>query len=282
MQKVDGVLYVIATPIGNLGDISARALETLETVNRVYAEDTRHTRRLLSHFGIKAQVVSLHEHNESERVSGILEYLKDGNQVALVSDAGTPLISDPGYRLVAECHSRGLRVSPVPGPSALIAALSVCGLPTDRFLFLGFPPARSEMRRNWMQEFASYERTMVFYESKHRIASCLADMVHIFGADREVALIRELTKQFETVTRGPTSQLLELIRADANQQKGEFVLVVEGASQVNGDEDRLRHLLDLLMRDLSLKRSAEVAASITGQKKNRVYKMALEISSQCD
>ena len=270
----------MATPIGNLRDFSLRAQEVLTTVDRVYAEDTRHTQRLLNSAGVKAKaLVSLHEHNELSRVAEVVSWLESGRSAALVSDAGTPLISDPGYKLVERCQAMGIRVSPVPGPSAIIAALSVSGLPTDSFLYLGFAPSRGEMRRRWLKDLRKQRYTLVFYESRHRIEACLSDMREVLGGDREIALARELTKQFETVLRGSVDQVVSVLESDANQQKGEFVVIVKGASPEPEDDTVIRQLLSQLLADLSVKRSAEIAASLTGEKKNRLYKLALDISA---
>ncbi|MDO6460319.1 16S rRNA (cytidine(1402)-2'-O)-methyltransferase [Granulosicoccaceae sp. 1_MG-2023] len=277
----DGILYIVATPIGNLGDITGRALQVLAGADLICAEDTRHSKHLLSACGIAAtQLLSLHEHNEAQRISLVLERLRSGNSVALISDAGTPLISDPGYRLVTACHEAGLRVSPVPGPSALTAALSVAGLPTDRFLFAGFPPAKDSARRQWFGELAAREETLVFYESRHRITASLQAMAEAFGGARRLTLLREITKQFETVLHGTLDEVLARVGADPNQQRGEFVLVVGGAPvQASGDE-QARQLLALLLPDVGVKRAAEIAAGFLGEKKNRLYKLALAMGQE--
>jgi len=223
-----GCLYVVATPIGNLDDISLRALKVLSDADVVAAEDTRHSRALLSHHGIDRPLSSLHEHNEEQQAPKLIERLKQGASVALISDAGTPLLSDPGYRLVCLAAAAGIEVAAVPGPSALTAALSVSGLPTDRFVFEGFLPARAAARRKVLQRLSSEPRTLVFFESSHRIAESLADFALVFGAEREAAVCRELTKRFETVLRGTLGDLNQRIIADDDQRRGEFVLVVGG------------------------------------------------------
>lgn len=277
MQQKKGVLYVVATPIGNLGDITLRAVEVLSSVDRVYAEDTRHTARLFNHLGIRANLVSLHDHNEAARVREVLDYLNDGNSAALVSDAGTPLISDPGYRLVATCHEQGINVSPIPGASAAIAALSVSGLATDSFLFVGFPSAKREARKARFFELATERHTLVFYESKHRIISTLQDMVLQFGEGRKATLCRELTKQFETIRRDTLLNMSQWVESDKDQQKGEYVLLVEGFEPLPDDSDEIVKLLGKLLPDVSVKRSSEIVADLLNVKKNKVYKIALEM-----
>ncbi|MCB1757530.1 MAG: 16S rRNA (cytidine(1402)-2'-O)-methyltransferase [Gammaproteobacteria bacterium] len=272
------MLYIVATPIGNLGDMTRRALDVLASVDTVYAEDTRYSRRLLNHYGVQANLVSLHEHNEEERLVQVIGLLESGGTAALISDAGTPLISDPGYRLVAACHTRGLGISPVPGPSALISALSVAGLPTDSFVFLGFPPAKKEERKSWLAALSGQARTMVFYESRHRIVASLADMRDTFGEDRVMTMTRELTKQFETIRRGSIGDMADWVSADPDQQKGEYVLIVAGAEPTTEPDARAREVLTLLLRDLSVKRASEVAAQVLGMKKNALYKLALALA----
>lgn len=277
-----GTLYIVATPIGNLGDFTQRAQDILVQADLVCAEDTRHSKRLLSACGLSAKrMLSLHDHNEGERVAKVLASLEEGQAVALVSDAGTPLISDPGYRLVTACLEAGLRVSPVPGASALTAALSVAGLPTDRFLFAGFPPAKEAGRRQWLAQLQPRTETLIFYESKHRILASLAAMVEVLGAERKATLMRELTKQFETVLHGALSEIEARVVADENHQRGEFVLVVAGAvEEVGVDELQARKLLALLIPEVGVKRASELSAAYLGQKKNAIYKWALEIAGE--
>src|SRR5207342_3336141 len=224
-----GTLHVVATPIGNLGDLSPRALDTLRNVAAVCAEDTRHTRQLLSHFGLERPLLALHQHNEDAQAAQLVARLLAGDSLALVSDAGTPLVSDPGFRLVSAARAAGVRVSPVPGACAAIAALSVAGLPSDRFCFEGFLPAKAGARRERLRALAREPRTLVFYETGHRIEESLADFVEAFGARREAVLARELTKLFETVLGETLADLHAQVVADANQRKGEFVLVVRGS-----------------------------------------------------
>jgi 16S rRNA (cytidine1402-2'-O)-methyltransferase len=275
----EACLFVVATPIGNLGDMSRRAVEVLQGVDLVAAEDTRHTGRLLTHLGIDRPMLALHEHNERERMQAVLERLERGMQVALVSDAGTPLISDPGFPLVRACHAAGIRVSPVPGPSALVAALCVSGLPTDRFLFQGFLPRKSAARREAMQALAGETATLVFYESSHRILDSLADLCAVFGEDRELALCRELTKLHETVRVGRLGELRAWVQADENQRKGEFVLVLAGApAQTDPGDARLDGVLRVLLEEgVSVKQAAAVAARLAGVKRNLAYQRALQL-----
>jgi len=274
-----GCLYVVATPIGNLGDISGRAIEVLAGVDLVAAEDTRHSGRLLRHLGLECPMLALHEHNERERLDVILERLAQGQQIALVSDAGTPLISDPGYPLVRACHEAGFRVSPVPGASALVAALSVAGLPTDQFFFRGFVPRKESARRGLLAACEQVAATQVFYESSHRIADTLGAMCEHFGGRREAALCRELTKLHETVRLKPLRDLLELVQSDGNQRKGEFVLVVAGVPMAaTVDDQALQQVLGVLLdENLPLKQVAAIAARLAGVKRNHAYRQALEL-----
>ena len=267
-----GTLHVVATPIGNLGDLSPRAQETLRDVAAICAEDTRHTRRLLAHFGIEAELVALHEHNEQQQAGRLVHRLQAGESLALVSDAGTPLVSDPGFRLVRAAREAGIRVSPVPGPSALVAALSVAGLPSDRFVFEGFLPAKAGGRRERLQQLAGEPRTLIFYESSHRIAETLEDMAQAFGPHRHAALARELTNLFETVLDGPLSALAERVRKDPDQRKGEFVLVVEGAGE-DGEAVLAegRRVYGLLAAHLPPSKAARLAADLTGAPRKALY-----------
>lgn len=270
-----GTLYVVATPIGNLGDLSPRAQDTLRQVAAVCAEDTRHTRRLLAHFGIEAELIALHEHNESAQAARLVERLQAGDSLALVSDAGTPLVSDPGYRLVRAAREAGLRVSPVPGPSAVIAALSAAGLPSDRFAFEGFLPARPAARRERLQRLAGEPRTLAFYEASHRIEETLADMAAVFGVGRRAVVARELTKLFETVLDGTLAELHARVQADADQRKGEFVVLVEPAGD---DADALLaeglRVQALLAGHLPPSTAARLAAEITGAPRKELYAAA--------
>lgn len=281
MTVESGALYVVATPIGNLEDISIRALRVLREVDRIAAEDTRHTGQLLRHFGIETPLLSLHEHNEHARLEQIVTLLREGKAVALVSDAGTPLISDPGFPLVRELRRQGLRVIPVPGPSSLLAALSVAGLPTDRFVFEGFLPARAAARRERLQALAREERTLVFFEASHRIAETLADLKAVFGGERPAVLARELTKRFEEVHGAALSELAAWLDADPNRCKGEFVLVVQGAPvATEADTPETRRLLAALLTELPASRAVVVAAKLTGLRKKPLYDLALALGGR--
>ncbi|MFP5505150.1 MAG: 16S rRNA (cytidine(1402)-2'-O)-methyltransferase [Gammaproteobacteria bacterium] len=272
-----GVLYVVATPIGNRADITARALEVLGTVTRVLAEDTRHSGTLLRALGIATPLLSLHEHNEQAQVDSLLGRLRAGEDLALISDAGTPLISDPGYRLVRAARQAGITVVPVPGPSALIAALSVAGLPTDRFVFEGFLPPKATARRARLQALAAEPRTLVFYEASHRIQECVADLAAAFGAVREAVIARELTKNFEQVQSGALGELEAWLAADPNRLRGEFVVLVAGAPEPEETDvgPEARRVLAVLLRDLPVKQAAALAAEITGARRNALYQLAL-------
>ncbi|MCA1805264.1 MAG: 16S rRNA (cytidine(1402)-2'-O)-methyltransferase [Xanthomonadaceae bacterium] len=282
MAQPTGTLYIVATPIGNLDDISQRALQVLAKVDRIAAEDTRHSQRLLGHYGIRTPLGSLHEHNERQKVEGLLAELEQGLSIALISDAGTPLISDPGFPLVRAARERGIRVVPVPGCSAAICALSAAGLPTDRFVFEGFLPARGGQRENRLRELAGESRTLVFYESSHRILDSLASMAEVFGEARRAVVARELTKTYETIRDGTLAELLEWMRADAQQQKGEFVVLVEGAPARASDalDAATERVLATLLEELSVKQSATLAAKLTGVAKKRLYERALELQGK--
>lgn len=274
-----GKLYVVATPIGNLDDISPRALRTLREVALIAAEDTRHSIRLLQHFGITTALAACHDHNEREQGGRFVARLLAGDDVALISDAGTPLISDPGYHLVRQVRAAGIEVVPVPGPSALIAALSAAGLPSDRFIFEGFLPAKAAARRGRLELLKEEPRTLIFYEAPHRVLESVQDIASLFGKDRHAVLARELTKTFETLKGAPLGELAEWIAADSNQQRGECVLLVTGWQAPEGEDaisgEALR-VLDLLLGELPVKRAAALAAEITGVRKNLLYQAALE------
>ena len=267
-----GTLFVVATPIGNLGDLSARARETLGAVAAICAEDTRRTRQLLAYFGIDRPLLALHEHNEDAMATRLVARLAAGESLALVSDAGTPLISDPGFRLVRAARAAGLRVSPVPGPSAAIAALSVAGLAPDRFAFEGFLPAKGNARRDRLQRLAGEPRTLVFYESSHRVEAALADLAEAFGEDRPAVVARELTKLFETVLDGTLGELRDRVAADPDQRRGEFVLVVQGAADETAA--RLaegRRLYARLGEHLPPSTAAKLAAELSGAPRKALY-----------
>ncbi len=267
-----GILYVVATPIGNLADLSPRALDTLRAVAAICAEDTRHTRQLLSHYGVEQSLIALHEHNEAGLADRIVTRLRAGESLALVSDAGTPLVSDPGFQLVAAARAAGIKVSPIPGPSALIAALSVAGLPSDRFAFEGFLPAKAGARRERLAALASEPRTLIFYESSHRIEDTLADAVTIIGAERPAAIGRELTKLFETVLSGTLGELHARVAADADQRKGEFVLLIQGVGD-DTDAKRVegRRVYAKLIEHLPPSTAAKLAAEISGASRKALY-----------
>lgn len=276
-----GILYVVATPIGNLLDLSPRAQQTLASVERVAAEDTRHSGALLRHFGIHTPLVSVHEHNERDRCAGLVGELLAGQSLALVSDAGTPLISDPGYHLVRAAQAAGIEVVAVPGPSSLIAALSVSGLPTDRFVFEGFLPARAAARRARLSELAAETRTLVLFESSHRIAESLADLAETFGPAREAAIARELTKRYESVRRAGLGALAAHFAASEEERRGEFVVLVQGAEAPDagvGADAGAERVLRLLLAELPLGRAVALAAKITGARRNVLYARALELS----
>ena len=267
-----GTLVVDATPIGNLGDLSPRAQQTLRDVAAICAEDTRRSGQLLAHFGIATPLVALHEHNEEAIAQRIVARLQAGESLALVSDAGTPLVSDPGFRLVRAARAAGVKVSPVPGPSALVAALSVAGLPSDRFAFEGFLPAKASARRERLQGLAAEPRTLIFYESSHRIAEALADMVQAFGDERPAVLARELTKLFETVLDGNLAQLQARVEADGDQRKGEFVVLVQGAGEdADAKVHEGRRLYARLKDHLPPSTAAKLAAELSGAPRKELY-----------
>ncbi|HOC11171.1 MULTISPECIES: 16S rRNA (cytidine(1402)-2'-O)-methyltransferase [Thermomonas] len=271
-MHVSGTLFVVATPIGNLGDISPRALETLKTVAAICAEDTRHTRQLLAHFGMERPLIALHDHNEDGQSAQLVARLQAGDSLALVSDAGTPLVSDPGFRLVRAAREAGIKVSPVPGASALIAALSVAGLPSDRFVFEGFLPAKPKARREHLASLASETRTLIFYESSHRIEDTLIDAVAAFGGERRVVLARELTKLFETVLDGSMLAVQAQVAADPNQRKGEFVLLVQGTSEdADASITEGRRLYAKLSEHLPPSTAAKLAAELSGAPRKALY-----------
>lgn len=279
MSDHSGVLYIVATPLGNLGDISQRAIDTLQRVDLIAAEDTRHSKKLLVHFGIDKPMIAFHEHNERDRSSEILKQLQAGRQIALISDAGTPLISDPGYHLIRQLHDAGIRVVPIPGPSAVVTALCAAGLPTDRFIFEGFLPSKAVAREKYLSELARETRTLVFYESPHRLLETLRAMLQSFGLGRRMTLARELTKTFETIRQDTIANIVSWVEANPEQQKGESVLIVEGAAQQPSDRYEVDSdkLLLTLLTCMSVKDAAHHAAQLTGQSKNELYQRALQI-----
>ena len=279
---MSGTLFVVATPIGNLEDLSPRARQTLADVDLIAAEDTRHTGRLLSHFGVETRLLALHDHNEADRAETVVRELVAGRSVALVSDAGTPLISDPGYRLVKAAHEAGINVSPIPGPSAMIAALSVAGLATDRFCFEGFLPAKKKGRRDALAELAHETRTMVFYESVHRMEDSVADMVDVFGGTRSVFLGREISKMHEQCISTTLGELSRQVMNNEITQKGELVIVVAGGDHVTSSSIDSDKLLSELAAILPKKEAARIVASATGEKRNVLYQRLLDMASSAE
>lgn len=306
--KMPACLYIVATPIGNMADMTPHAIETLKQVAIIACEDTRTSGKLLSHFGIatkadkagddgndEAEVLSdndankkghnklwaYHEHNSAIQTPKIIEMIQQGHSVALISDAGTPLVSDPGYQLVQAAHDAGVTVSPIVGASAAIAALSVAGLPSNRFSFIGFLNAKTHGRQKQLEALKSRTETLIFYEAPHRIIASLTDMAAVFGAEREATFCRELTKTFETAHKTTLAELIEFVKADDNQQRGEIVVVVAGAASVQDSDDISVHdqLLMRLLEDLSVKKAAALAADLTGVKKNALYQRLLELQA---
>ncbi len=262
-----------------MDDFSLRAKKILTDVSIILAEDTRHSKRLTNHFGITTRLKSCHEHNEAEQVGWVIEQLEKGDDIALISDAGTPLISDPGFVLVRALRQRGYCVLTVPGPSSIIAALSVAGLPTDRFVFDGFLPAKGAARSKQLNNYLAEPRTVVLLESSHRIQTCIENCVEVLGSDRRIVIARELTKKFETVLDGSTADIAELLQNDPDQSRGEFVLMLAGVEQIEQSDAEVLKLLAILEKELPLKKAANVAAQITGRRKNEIYQMALSAKS---
>jgi 16S rRNA (cytidine1402-2'-O)-methyltransferase len=277
-----GTLYVVATPIGNLEDMTPRAIRILSEVDLIAAEDTRHSGKLLKHFGIEAKTEALHEHNERSQVPRLIEILQAGKSIAFITDAGTPLVSDPGFHLVRSARQAGLSVIPVPGACAAIAALSAAGLPSDRFVFEGFPPAKSAARRAVFEKLREETRTLIFYESPHRILESLSEMTEIFGPGREAVLARELTKQFETVRNGTLAELSEWVKRDPHQQLGEFVILIHGVPRAEREavDEEAEGVLRALLEELPVSQAVALAAKITGLKKNRLYEYALNLKRE--
>ncbi|MDC9725710.1 MAG: 16S rRNA (cytidine(1402)-2'-O)-methyltransferase [Gammaproteobacteria bacterium] len=274
-------LYIVATPIGNLSDMSQRAIETLQTVDVIAAEDTRHSGILLQHFAIKTPSVSLHDHNELQRSELLLTRLQQGESVALISDAGTPLISDPGYKLVSLVREHGIKVIPIPGSCAVIAALSASGLASDRFTFEGFLPPKQGARQQTLQALVDENRTMIFYDAPRRIEGTLADMVESFGGERKACIAREVTKLHETITTKPLNELLAWVADDSNQLKGECVVLVEGAKHhKDSSETEINRVLALLLKELPVKKAAAITSSLLEVSKNTAYDMALKLQNK--
>lgn len=276
-SEKSGTLYVVATPIGNLDDISLRAIEVLKKVDKIAAEDTRHAAPLLKHFSINKPTISMHEFNERERLSIVIDSVLEGESVALISDAGTPLINDPGFHLVRAAKAQGVRVVPVPGACAAIAALSVAGLPTDRFAFEGFLPAKAEARRNRLTELLHESRTMIFYEAPHRLLSSLESMVEVFGGARSAVVARELTKIHESIITSTLDELVDYYTQNESKQRGEIVILVAGVDEERAESKEVipEKVLDILLEELPVKQAAALASKITGERKNVLYEMAL-------
>lgn len=281
MSNPPGVLWVMATPIGNLRDVTLRALDVLGSVEWLAAEDTRRSRQLLEHYSLRARTISLHEYNEAQRIPRLLRLLDSGYGVALVSDAGTPLLSDPGCRLVAAAHEHGIRVVPIPGPSSLTAALSSAGISADRFVFEGFLPAKATARRKLFDSLVQQEMPTVFFESPHRLLDSLRDLLASCQAERTVVVARELTKVHETLLRGSLADVVARVEHDVNQQRGEFVVIVAGKEVKRGEDDSaavdVEGVLRSLLKELPLKQAVRLAAEITGSRRNKLYQRALQL-----
>ena len=276
---MSGILYIVATPIGNLSDITIRAVEILKKVDAVLAEDTRHTKKLFDHYDIDSSLVAFHEHNENEKVDYILAQIGSGKSLALVSDAGTPLISDPGYNLVLEAKKNGISVVPIPGPSALIAALSSSGIECNNFTFFGFLPSKQSARLRLLKTKKSLNETIVFYESPKRILAALMDMLEVFGEKRQVCLAKEITKSFETILNDNLVNLIEYLTSDSSHQKGEFVIIISPVNKVDLDEAQvqLEKILPILCAEMGASQAAKLAAKITGIDKKHCYKRAINL-----
>jgi len=274
-----GTLFIVATPIGNLDDITFRAVEVLKSVDIVLAEDTRHSKKLLLHLGISKPIRAFHEYNEREKSKAIIGEIYSGKSIALISDAGTPLISDPGYYLVAQAKKEGLKVVPIPGPSALITALSASGLASDSFTFLGFLPSKQTARVKLLKSLVGRTETSIFYESPKRILATLTDMHSIYGDSREVCLAKELTKVFETIQTDSIPNLIDYLTIDQNHQKGEFVILISATDKIDiaEAETQLNSLLPILCAELGASKAAKLAAKITGIDKKQCYKRALDL-----
>ena len=278
MTDLTGILYIVATPIGNLQDITQRALDTFTQVDLIAAEDTRHSGLLLSHYGIKKPFFALHDHNEQEKAHILVEKLKQGSHIALISDAGTPLISDPGFHLVRQCREAGIRVVPLPGACAAITALCASGIASDRFCFEGFLPAKSKARKDKLENIAKEDRTLIFYESTHRILDTLEDMQSVLGEERYIVLAREITKTWETITGNMIKNLREWLLEDPNRTKGEMVLIVEGKPKSDNNDEispQAVKALELIAEELPLKKAAAIVAELYGYKKNALYQFGL-------
>ena len=274
-----GKLYIVATPIGNLGDITMRAVDILKNVDLVLAEDTRHSKKLFAHYEIETSLRAFHEHNEKDKTEAIINEISSGKLIAMISDAGTPLISDPGYHLVSQAKKAGINVIPIPGPSALITALSSSGLASNSFTFFGFLPSKQVARIKFLQTKINLDETIIFYESPKRILSTLEDMLDVFGGSREVCLAKEITKSFETILTDKLPHLIEYLEADANHQKGEFVILVSPADKIDSieSERQLDKILPILCAEMGASKAAKLAAKITGIDKKHCYKRATSL-----
>ncbi|WP_424410334.1 16S rRNA (cytidine(1402)-2'-O)-methyltransferase [Pasteurella sp. PK-2025] len=278
MNNLSGILYIVATPIGNLQDITQRALTVLQNVDLIAAEDTRHSGLLLAHYGIKKPFFALHDHNEQQKAHLLVEKLQQGNHIALISDAGTPLINDPGFHLVRQCRQAGIQVVPIPGACAAITALCASGIASDRFCFEGFLPAKSKARCDKLQHLAEEERTLIFYESTHRILDTLADVEQVLGAERYIVLAREMTKTWETIRGDSVANLRTWLQEDPNRTKGEMVLIIEGSPKQEEKEisPQAVKALKLMSQELPLKKAAAIVSELYGYKKNALYQYGLD------
>ena len=271
-----GILYIVATPIGNIADMTYRAVQVLNEVQLIFAEDTRHSQKLLQYYQITPPMYSLHEHNEREQIANILQQLQAGKHIALISDAGTPLISDPGFPLVQAAKAMGLSVVPIPGACAAITALCASGLASDRFYFAGFLPQKQNQRLQQLEKFKLSDTVTIFYESPHRIVASLHDMLTVFGGERQIVLARELTKQFETIKLLSVKEMLHFVEHDLYQQKGEMVLLLDKAENQQNDEQEALKVLHILLKELSISQACKLAAKLTKLNKNHLYQLALQ------
>lgn len=280
MSETNSKLYIVATPIGNLSDLSFRAVEVLKSVDLIAAEDTRHAKVLLQHYGIDTRLISVHEHNEVRVAPQLISQIQQGLAIALISDAGTPLLSDPGLPLVKLARESGVEVSPIPGPSAVIAAISASGLPVHKFTFEGFSPRHAAARKSWFEQKSSDATTWVFYESSHRVLASITDLATVLPADHRICIARELTKLHETIVTASVQELLVLLQDDKNMLKGEFVVIVAGAKQQETDDEveELQRILKILLQECSLKTAVALAGEITGARKRQLYQMALDLN----
>jgi 16S rRNA (cytidine1402-2'-O)-methyltransferase len=279
VKKINnGILYVVATPIGNMQDLSPRAKSVLQAVEYIAAEDTRHSRLLLTHFGIQTPLLSLHAHNEKQACHAVVQFLQSGKNIALISDAGTPLISDPGAYLVKSAHEYGISVLPIPGPCALVTALSASGLPADNFVFEGFLPAKSQARQQQLEKLRQEMRTIIFYEAPHRIIECITAMIAVFGENRIAVLAKELSKVFETIYRNDLQSILNWLTQEPARQKGEFVIILQGAPQLDSQliDNETKRIFTLLRRELPLNQAVKLCSHITGISKNALYDFGLQ------